>query len=236
MGEHMDSIHGGHRERLRLRFLEHGLENFSDIEAIELLLCYAIPRRETNTLSHALLERFGSYRGVLEAEASELADVPGLGENAASLLTLVTALNRRYLAAGSEHGAVLRSSADAAQYLLPRFAYCREETAMMLTLDSVSRVIRCHRLADGGGSHVLLSSRTIVDLALRDAAAKVILAHNHVSGLALPSNTDIATTERIRSALQLIGVALIDHLIVADDDCVSMRDSGWMQEAQTDSP
>ena len=224
----MENIHSGHRERIKTKYREHGLDSFTDIEALELLLTFAIPRRETNTLAHALLTRFRDLRGVLQAEESELAAVPGIGENAAMLISLVRALNRRYLRAEPARGATLRDSADAGRYLRPDFLYCREEKAVLVTLDSASRVIRCHTLAEGASDRVMLSARDIVSCAMRDGAARVILAHNHGSGVALPSHSDVVTTAQIRAALQLIGVQLSDHLIFGDDDWVSMRDSGWL--------
>ena len=224
----MENIHSGHRERMKMKYRESGLASFTDIEAIELLLMFALPRRETNTLAHALIERFRSFRGVLEADAAELAAVPGVGENAAALITLVRALNQRYMRQRPARGAVLSSAAEAGEYLLPHFAYCREEKAMLLTLDSAAHVLHCHTLDEGTRAQVMISVRDIVALAVRDDASKVILAHNHLSGLALPSNSDLVTTAQIRAALQAIGVVLEDHLIFADDDWVSMRDSGWM--------
>ena len=225
-----ENIHKGHRERQKQKFLEHGLDSFTDVEALELLLYYAIPRRDTNALAHALLKRFRSFRGVMEADPKELAAVPGIGESAAGLLHLVTALNRRYLSAEPVHGIPLSDTERVCEYLIPKFAYCSEETALLLTLDSASRLLHCHRLADGLTNKVILSSRAIVDLALRDQAVRVILAHNHVSGVALPSNSDVATTLHIRSALALIDVELLDHIVVCGSDCVSMRASNWFSE------
>jgi len=222
-----ENIHKGHRARQKDKFLEHGLDSFTDVEAIELLLYYAIPRRDTNELAHVLLDRFRSFRGVLEADAADLCAVPGVGENAAGLLRLVTALNQRYLRTAPARGLLLADSAAVSAYLIPKFAYCKEEIALLLTLDSASRLIHCHYLTEGLSNKVMLSSRDIMDCVLRDDAAKVILAHNHVSGVALPSNSDIVTTNRIGAALALISVELVDHLIVCDDECVSMRDSGW---------
>ena len=225
-----ETIHKGHRERQKQKFLEHGLDSFTDVEALELLLYYAIPRRDTNELAHALLNRFRSFRGVMEADVKELAVVPGIGESAAGLLHLVTALNRRYLSAQTVRGTSLSSTESVCDYLIPKFAYCSEEIALLLTLDSASRLLHCHRLADGMTDKVVFSSRTIVDFALRDQAAKVILAHNHVSGVALPSNSDITTTLHIRSALSLIDVELVDHIVVCGNDCVSLRASNWLSD------
>ena len=221
-----DNIHAGHRARLKQRFLEHGLESFSDIEAIELLLFHALPRRDTNELAHRLLERFGSFRGVMEADLSKLAQVPGMGENSAGLIRLVSEMNRRYLKSERSSGAVIRNSAEAGEYLLPRFAYLNYETVMVLCLDSRQTVISCHEVADGIVNRVDFSMREVIDIALQDNAVSMLIAHNHLSGTALPSKEDIRTTGQLHKALGYIGVNLADHIVVCDNDFVSMRDSG----------
>ena len=221
-----ENIHAGHRARLKEKYRAHGLESFTDIEALELLLFYAIPRANTNELAHALLDRFHSFRGVLEAEQSELERVPGVGPNAATLLRLVTDLNSRYQRAASVRGTQIRSSSDAGAFLQPQFAYRSEERSVLLCLDTAGRVIECRALAEGSSAMVGLSARELVDFVLRDKAARVILAHNHVSGVALPSAADVEATARIYRMLQMIGVELVDHLVFCDGDYVSMRDSG----------
>jgi len=229
-----ESVHKGHRERQKKKFAQYGLESFTDVEALELLLYYAIPRCDTNALAHGLLSRFGSFCGVMEAEVSELAAVPGIGESAAALLHLVPELNRRYLRAERTRGTTLPDGESACNYFMPRFAYCADEVAMLVTLDSAMRVIRCHTLSAGMSNQVFVSSREIMDCALRDNAAKVILAHNHISGLALPSMADLKATTQIKNALALIGVDLVDHIVVSDGYSVSMRDSGWGKTEETE--
>ena len=219
-------VHDGHRARLKEKFRTHGLESFTDIEALELLLFYAIPRADTNELAHALLKKFRSFRGVLEADADALQRVPGIGENAAALLRLVTELNRRYQRSGSSRGTCIRSSSDAGAFLLPQFEYRNEECSVLLCMDTAGRVIDCHVLAEGTASMVELAAREIVDIILHDKATRVILAHNHVSGVALPSAADVDATGKLYRMLKMIGVELLDHIIVRDGDFVSMRDSG----------
>jgi len=225
MGE--DNIHAGHRERLKNRFTEHGLENFSDIEALELLLCYAIPRRSTNELAHALLDRFHSFRGVMEAEQSELEKVPGIGTSAALLIRLVSAFGSRYQISANPRHAVISCCEEAGKYLMPYFAYRTEECSVLLCLDAACRVICCHVLSEGVPGSVAMPIRNLVDIVLRDKAARVILAHNHPSGVALPSDADVDTTGNLYRMLRMMDVELTDHLIFAQGDFVSMRESNF---------
>ncbi len=220
------NIHEGHRARLKEKFREHGLESFTDIEALELLLFFAIPRSNTNELAHALLNRFRSFRGVMEANINELRQVPGIGENAATLLRLVTDLNIRYQRSSATRGEQIRSTDEAGRYLLPYFEYLNQERSVLLCMDTAGRVIDCHVLADGTPSMVGLEAREIADIVLRDKASRVILAHNHVSGIALPSDADVEATAKLYRMLRLIGVDLIDHIIISDGDFVSLSESG----------
>ncbi len=220
------NIHEGHRARQKEKYRRHGLESFTDIEALELLLYYAIPRTDTNELAHALLKRFHSFRGVMQAELAELLEVPGIGENAATLLRLVTDLGSRYQRSGSARGDRILSSSEAGAVLLPHFEFCAEERCVLLCMDSAGRLIDSHMLGKGTSSMVGLDAREIVEIVLRDKAARVILAHNHVSGIALPSNADLEVTARLYRMLQMIGVEFTDHIIVSDGDYVSLRESG----------
>lgn len=226
----MANIHDGHRERTKKKFHDHGLDGFTDIEALELLLMYAIPRRDTNVSAHLLLDRFHSFRGVMEADIADLETVEGVGPNAANLIALVTALNRRYLVAGGEARPLLNSTEAAAGFLIPRFSYLKEEAALLLCLDGASRLLCCRELGRGTPGSVLFSARDVVDTALRENAVGVILSHNHLTGTALPSSADRLATRELYHALRLIDVRLLDHIIVCEGDCVSMHDSGMFRE------
>ena len=221
-----ENIHAGHRARQKEKFRTYGLDSFTDIEALELLLFYAIPRTDTNALAHRLLGRFRSFRGVLEADLKDLEAVPGIGKNGATLLRLVTAMNVRYQRSLSQRGASLVGSSAIGQYIQHQFDYRNRECSALLCLDPGDHVIDCHILAEGTTSMVELSAREIMDLVLKDKAARAVLAHNHVAGVALPSAADIEATGRIYHMLQAVGVELIDHLVFCDGDFVSMRESG----------
>ena len=222
-------VHDGHRSRMKERFRGHGLENFNDINALELLLFYAAPRRDTNGLAHALLERFGSFSAVLEANEQELLAVPGIGENAVTLLRLIPAVSRRYLLDKTPTNEPIDSAAAAGRYCIPRFMYETEEVVYALLLDARKRPVQCAAVSRGTVDAAEINARRLAEIALQYRASAVILAHNHHSGVALPSVEDETATARLSRALDLLGVELSDHIIVAGNDYISMRESGFMR-------
>lgn len=221
-------IHDGHREKMRRRFQETGLEGFADHEALELLLYYAIPRRDTNELAHRLLTRYGSLSALLQAPIEDLRRVEGVGESAAVLLKLVPAfVYKAQRSAGQE--TVLNSTEKAGRYLLSCFAGERNEVIYQLCLDRKGKLLARKRLSEGGSAAAELNIRRLVENALLSSASAVILSHNHPSGIALPSREDYATTQQAQDALRTIGVELLDHIIVAENDYVSLADSGILR-------
>ena len=222
-------VHDGHRDRQRARFLEYGLDNFNDLNALELLLFYAIPRRDTNEIAHALLECFGSLEGVFYASERELLQVPGIGTNAAALIRLVPQLMKKSALSRPDRREVIMNSSDAGRYFVPRFMYEQDEVVYLLCLDGQKRVIKCAEMGRGVVNCVETSIRRIVETALKYKSSSVILAHNHPDGLALPSSEDDMVTKQVSTALALVGVSLEDHIIVAGDDFVSFADSGIMR-------
>lgn len=221
-------IHDGHREKMRRRFLETGLEGFADHEVLELLLYYAIPRRDTNPIAHALVERYGSLSAVLNAPAEDLQTVEGIGENAAVLLQLAATIGRRARLADMRRERAICSAEQAGAYLLERFGGELREVAYQLCLDRKGKLLACKQLGEGGISGVDMSVRAVVENALVTRASGVILAHNHPSGVALPSEEDFGVTRRVKDALATVDVELLDHIIVADRDFVSMAESGFL--------
>lgn len=221
------SIHEDHRERMRKRFLNEGLDHFSDIQVLELLLFYVIPRKDTNPIAHGLLERFGSLYQVLEAPVEELQKVPGIGPNSALLLNLISAVARYYMINRRENHKILRTIDECGEYLTSFFVGRRVEMVYLLCLDAKCKVITCREVGEGSVNSANVPIRRIVEIALGTGATSVVLAHNHPSGLALPSGEDIATTRRVAAALSTVDVQLVDHIIVADEDFVSLVQSGF---------
>jgi len=220
-------LHDGHRKRLKEQFLNHG-DGFHDHQLLELLLCYAIPQGDVNGLAHRLLDRFGSLAGVLDARPEALTQVPGVGEHTAVLLKLIPVLSGRYQADRAGMGTILDSTQAAGQYLRPYFSQgARYEMAY---LDGKYKVLGCHKLGEGTVNAAEITPRKLVEIVLAHNATAAILAHNHLSGLALPSNADLMTTQQLRAILRSVDVELLDHLIFTDDDMVSLKDSGFFSE------
>ena len=221
------SIHKGHRERLKARFLEEGLDNFTDIQALELLLFYAIPQKDTNPIAHALLDHFGSLSRVLEADVEELKKVPGISDHSATLLALVTELGRYYQVDCAQRVEVLTTLDACGAYLVPRFFGRSNETVFLLCLDAKCKVLCCKEIGEGSVNSTSISIRKVVETALSANATTVVLAHYHPSGVALPSSEDVQTTRRVAAALSAVEVHLADHIVVAEGDYVSMVQSGY---------
>jgi DNA repair protein RadC len=212
---------------MKQRFLTHGLDSFDDHNALELLLFYALPRVDANPIAHELEERFGTLSGVFDAPYEELVKVPGIGENAALLIKLIPQVARRYQISRAKPNSILNSTRKAGDFLLPYFYGERDEVVYMACLDAKCKVLACKLMFRGGVNSASLNIRKIVETALASNASSVILAHNHTSGIAIPSQEDKDTTGRVRDALRAVEITLADHIVVADNDYVSFADNGF---------
>ena len=228
MGE---DIHRGHRERVRKRFFNEGLAGFAEHEVLELVLFFAYPRGDTNPTAHRLIKRFGSLSNTLDAPVEELLKVKGMGETSATLLKMIPELGAYYLANRTRTGDVLNTTERAGEYFIPKFLGKKSEEVYMAALDDRRKALRCTCISKHGiVNAVHISIRKIVAEALVADAAGVVLAHNHPGGNALPSDSDKLVTLQAYKALKMVNVQLVDHIIVADDDFVSMADSGLLAQ------
>ena len=226
------SIHAGHRQRLKERFLKDGLDNFEEHQVLELLLFYGIPQRDTNEIAHELIRKFGSLSKVLEATPEELSEVKYVGDNVTTLFQLITAVARYYQVNCAMREEILPSIDACGNYLVPFFHERRNETVFLLCLDAKCKVISCEKVGEGSVNSANVPIRKIVELALKNNATSAILAHNHPSGLAIPSGEDIQTTRRVAMALDAVEIGLVDHIIVADSDWVSLSQSGLYRQSE----
>ena len=220
------SDHNGHRQRLKDQYLHNGLDGFTDYQVLELLLYFAIPRIDTNPIAHDLIEHFGTLDRVLDAPSSELMQVPGIGPNAAMLLALITDAARYYQVRRNDNMKILGSVTECGRYMLPYFHGKPYETVLLLCLDAKCKVICCRVVGEGSVNSASVPIRRIVELALTSNASSVVLAHNHPSGIAVPSPEDVVSTRRTAAALAAVDITLVDHIIVADDDFVTLGQSG----------
>ena len=225
MAEQKKNFHAGHRQRVKTEFLARGLEGWPDHRALELLLFYAIPQGDVNDLAHELIDRFGSLSGVLDASPEELQKVPGVGEHTAVLLRLISALGGRYAGQRGEPGRIINSPEEAAALLAPHFYGARNEMVYILCLDGKHKALGVRKVSEGSIHASDINIRRITEEAMGLRAAGIYLAHNHVSGLAFPSAADWQATDTIRISLGGIGLDLIDHLIFAGGEVVSLRQS-----------
>ncbi|MBP5208217.1 MAG: DNA repair protein RadC [Clostridia bacterium] len=207
----------GHRQRLKSRFLEYGLDTFNEINALELMLFYALPRQDTNPLAHRLLDRFGSFAGVLDADYAELIEVDGVSDHTATFLKTLPDAARYYQRSKLSGRLVLPTLTDIGEFLVKQFVGVTSERVLMLMLDNGRSLISCEKLHEGSVSSAAVSIRMMAELALKRRAAAIVLAHNHPSGIAVPSPDDIIVTREFKNAMITLEIEFIDHFIIADN-------------------
>lgn len=221
------SIHTGHRQRLKERYLREGLDGFTEVQILELLLFYAVPRLDTNPIAHRLIDRFGSLSKVLDASVDKLMEVDGVKEHAATLIHMAKDMARCYETSRAKEETILPTMDACGQYLRSFFLNRKNETVFLLSLDAKMKVLDCREVGEGSVNYANVPVRRVVEMALESGASTVVLSHNHPSGIALPSVEDIHTTRRLAAALSAVEIILADHIVVADDDFVSMVQSGY---------
>lgn len=219
-------VHDGHRERKREQFLRHGADAFADHELLELLLYSAVPRRDTNPLAHDLINHFGSLHAVFSAPAEELQKFSGISQSGAVLLKLIAPIYHRAALSAGENEQVLDTVEKIGRFFMNLYVAESSEVLYQLCLDAKGRRLNLYKVSDGDPNSVNLNVRKIVENAILSQASMVAIAHNHPSGVALPSHADVISTNLVQTALDSIGIRFADHIIVADGDFISMRQAG----------
>jgi DNA repair protein RadC len=224
----MKAEHDGHRKRLRERFEQSGLDAFHDHEVLELLLTYAIPRRDVKPLAKELLRQFGCLSAVLDAPLAKLKHVSGVGDHAAVLLALAPRLLDRYQRDRWQTRRAFHSTPEVVTYLRPELSGETHEVFCVLALNSQNSLIAMERVQQGTVNKTIVFPRLVVEAALKHRATAVILAHNHPSGEPKPSAADRQLTQRLRKTLQDLDIAVHDHVIIAGSDYYSFAENGEM--------
>ena len=218
-------MHENHRDRVKKRFLSSGLDDFAPHNVLELLLFYAIPQKDTNEIAHLLIDRFGSLDRVFDASVEELKEIRGISDHSATLIKLIPALARRYAIEKNKEGHVFDNLDSMGQYFVSQYIGVTVETVLLLLLDNKYNAIDCVKLHEGSVNSCEITVRKLAELAFKNNASMVVLAHNHPSGLAIPSSADLYTTRQLGTALNLLGIKLISHIVVAGKDYVDIMDS-----------
>ena len=226
-----DSPHyHGHRQRLRERFLKSGLAGFADYEVVELLLTLAVPRADVKQPAKALIARFGSLRGILDASVEELRAISGIGSVTPVALQIIKAAATLYLQQSSEGNDSLADSARLSEFWRMRIGALQNEVFEVAYLDSGYRLLRegVDRLEEGTIDRATVYPRRVVEAALKRGAAAVVLAHNHPNGNLTPSEHDKVLTRAIILAAETVHLKVVDHLIVSPQDTFSFRKAGLL--------
>jgi len=218
----------GHRQRLRDRFNASGLGAFEDHEVLELLLTYAIPRKDVKPIGRALLDRFGTISNVLDAATADLTSVDGVGQSGATLLHLMPALTRRYLRDRWGHKPQLATREDVARFAVDELATAINEVFLLIILTHENHILRALPLHEGTITSAPVYPRLVVEAALRHHAAKVVFVHNHPGGVAQPSDEDIQVTRTLCDVLAVLSIPVVDHVIVAGPRTFSMAAAGLL--------
>ena len=224
-------IHAGHRQRMHERVQKYGLESLAEHEMLEYLLYFTITRRDTNPIAHALLERFGDFAGVLEADEEELCLVEGMGPASAWFLHLLPQISACYHRSLTRDRRRLQTVEQMGEYLMARFRGTVRERVLLVCLDRQRRITCTSWLGSGTADMVELPIREAIAQAVRLKAHWVVLCHNHPSGSALPSREDIEATAELARGMYVVGVELLDHIIVTETEYLSLRQRSELPEA-----
>lgn len=215
-------------ERPREKLLERGAAALSDAELLAIFLRTGCPGKSAVDLARDLLVEFGGLRPLLEASQQEFCRGQGLGMAKFAQLAAVLEMSRRHLTATLAVGDALTSPDLVRRYLVARLRHCRREVFALMLLDNQHRLLRYEPVFEGTLDSASVYPREVVKLALKFNAAAVILAHNHPSGVAEPSQADVGITRKLVDALDLVGVRVLDHMVVGDGVVVSLAERGHL--------
>ncbi|OGV39085.1 MAG: hypothetical protein A2X48_17805 [Lentisphaerae bacterium GWF2_49_21] len=218
----------GHRERLRERFSNYGSESFREYELLELLLTYSIPRRDVKEQAKALVSKFNSLSGVLNADMKELCEVEGISENSAILISLCREMAAKYFEDKIYSRDVIAEPGSVYDFARIKLSHLKDEVFMVILLNPKNHVIDFTVLDEGTVDSAIVYPRKIVREVIEKNASSVILVHNHPSGVCNPSNDDIRLTSAVRDAVKPVDVKVLDHIIAGKTGYFSFREKNLL--------
>lgn len=218
----------GHRTRLRARYRLNGEAALQDYQLLELLLTFAIPRRDTKLLAKKLLERFGTLARVFAADPAALEEIDGIGSQAATLISLIRPLAARFLTEAPGAKTVLRSTGDASAYFQAKLKGLPEEEVHVAFVNTKNAVMATECLQRGTVDQSVVYVRKVIERALAHKASGFVVVHNHPSGDPTPSDHDREVTQTLKSAAATVAVRFLDHLIIGEATPFSFKANGLL--------
>lgn len=217
-----------HRLRLKEKFVGSGVDAFHDYEVLELLLTYAIPRRDLKPLAKELLTQFGSLKGVLDAQSGDLEQIKGIGLHTALLIKLIKDVAALYLKERAKEKAQISCTRELFDYCQTAMGGLKDEQFRVIYLDAQNRIIDVETIQDGIVNQAVVYPRKVLEKALRRKASAIILVHNHPSGHVKPSEADIRLTRTIQETARMLDILVHDHIIIGENRFFSFREEGMM--------
>lgn len=215
----------GHRQRIKEKYEKSGIDGWLDYEVLELVLSYAIPRKDTKPIAKELLSRFKTINGVLDSDRKELRTVTGISEHTALFLKLLKDVAILYMENGIHNRDLLSSPQVVYDYLKASLKGAVDEEFKMLFLDSRNQLIAVETFKIGTVNRSVVYPRKVVERALYNHAVGVIIAHNHPAGTLQPSQDDRGVTKALKEALKTVDITLLDHIIIGNNDYYSFRNN-----------
>lgn len=211
----------GHRQRLRQRYIENGIDSLLEHEILEYLLFHSIPRIDTKPIAHKLIDEYGSLKNVLNASFESLKS-SGLSDTSAALIGMYNDIGM-WLRKNDAVGMKMADYNEAGRFLTQELDGLASETFVLLMLDSKNSIIGLERICEGGFRSTKVNMKKLLTPCLDKKACKVIVAHNHPSGDIRPSAEDHATTSTIENYLSGIEIELVEHYIIADGTYLGIK-------------
>lgn len=223
-----ENLNTGHRNRIREKFIKAGLESFLDYEKLELLLTYAIPRRDIKPIAKELLKKFKSISAVLEADIEELIKIKGIQRNTAIMIKVVREFFSTYMNDKIIGLNVINSPKTVIDFCKARLYGKTNENYMLLYLDNQNQVIKFDIIQEGTIDKVIIYPRKIIERVIKNKAKGLILVHNHIGNSSQPSKNDIYLTDKMLSIAKKLDIDILDHIIICKNNYFSFQENNFL--------
>jgi DNA repair protein RadC len=218
----------GHRRRLKQKFMNSGIETLHEYEALELLLTYVIRQQDVKPRAKALLEKFDSVKGILDAEIDDLKKIEGIGESSAVFFKLVKETASLYLKQKAKEKKQITCTTELLNFCKTVMGGKKDEEFCVIYLDVQNQIIEFETVQKGVVNQAVVYPRQVLENALKKKASAIILAHNHPSGHVRPSDADIRLTKTIQETAKVLDILVHDHIIIGENRFFSFREEGLM--------